>query len=125
MQPPAITALSVPVSGTPRLIRLIPSLENIQAEVQGNIEEVSINSEASLYLNETGKIESLDVNENANRLAEAGQIGLAPGDLIVGPVLVTGRLNREGVADGADHDVPSSVLDLCKQANITVEPLTV
>lgn len=121
--PQAITALVVPCDGTPaHLTSITPDLDTLQRLVGGDIEALNLTGDAAVYLAQEGKFLGLPVNAAMNRLVAVAQVGLHPGDFIVGQCVVTGSRNRAGRADGGDHDVPASVLDLCARAGVEVLP---
>lgn len=64
------------------------SLEELQGVVGGYIEILPLDSEDKtiMVLNEEGKLTGLELNPKATFLTR--DIGLMPGDVIVGPVLV-------------------------------------
>lgn len=79
------------------------SLEGLQAIVGGYIEAVGLKCPhpATAYINEEGKIEGLDANPVATRVAH-----LMAGDFIAGPMIILGAPDDEG----NDTPVPDRVL---------------
>lgn len=75
--------------------------------VGGNIEAVSVGSDAVMYLNEEGKLQGLDVNHIATALYRDAIDTL---DIIVGNVCIVGNDGGEN-----DVDVPLSYLDKAKK----------
>lgn len=84
-------------------------LNDLQAIVNGDIEAVG-SGNCAIWLNETGKLQGLSVNDRATKLARRMRV-ISAADFIVGDVAVTGFNDDTGQAASA----PSPVLQfLCK-----------
>lgn len=83
-------------------------LETLQSLVGGYIEAVNFGPGVVALLNEDGKMLGLPTNNRATRWAIARNIGLRPGDYIVGTMVIVGAVD----ADGDFTDVPDDVLEL-------------
>lgn len=121
MTTPRITALVIPADGTDAYLTAISAtVSSMQHIVGGAVEAIGLTRDSVMYLHEEGKFIGLPINGNANRVVFLADPGLASWDFLVGPVVVTGALDSRGRNDGADHDVPASVLDLCLRAGLRV-----
>lgn len=120
---PPITALVIPAGeGEPaRLAPITADLETMQGLVGGWLEALSLGQGAVMYLNEEGKILGLPLNTAANRIVALANPGLAPGDFIVGQVIILGDTAPDGTEDGAEHDVPASALEWCRLAGVKID----
>lgn len=96
-------AVVIQPDGTATIEDADVSLSGLQAVVGGYIEAVGLKcpTPATAYINEEGKLEGLDVNLAATRIAH-----LMPGDFIAGPMIVLGAPDDEG----DDTPVPDEVL---------------
>lgn len=72
----------------------VTGLESMQAAVGGYVELLELPGGTLLWLDEEGKLKGRDVNVVATNITR--NIGLMPGDLIVGDVLLTGPLTDDG-----------------------------
>jgi len=91
------------------------SLADYQRAVGGWIECVEIEAaghEATIYLNEEGKMWSLDKNDAVTALA-AGRI--FEGDYIAGDVAIVGGVDSEGDTLSLHPDAATEILDRLKQ----------
>lgn len=94
------------------------TLEDFQKLVGGDIESVNWNESVTAYVNEDGKMLGLPLNSRATTLAHhTYKIGLAPDDCIVGPLVLVGMVDAEGI----DTDVPEHLID--KIVGITIDCL--
>ena len=74
----------------------VNGLEDFQQHVGGYVEALSSDDgDHTIWLNEEGKIAGLPVNSKGHRIVHELTI-LAPDDVIVGPVLITGDLADDG-----------------------------
>ena len=74
----------------------VQGLEDFQRHVGGYVEALSSDDgDHTIWLNEEGKIAGLPVNSKGHRIVHELTI-LAPDDVIVGPVLITGDLADDG-----------------------------
>jgi hypothetical protein len=78
-----------------------PTYERLSAAVDGYLQALDLagiagleEGQAVMWLNEEGKLNGLPVNNLATALTR--HIGLAPNDLIVGNVIITGGVDDEG-----------------------------
>lgn len=118
-----ITVLVIPVEGGAHLRRIAPDLASLQALVGGYIENVQLPYQGVLYCNEEGKFEGRSPNRHATVLARHLNAGLAPGDIIVGDVVIVGVVSAAGARDGDDHDVPTRIVEECRTIGIDVRDL--
>jgi hypothetical protein len=86
-------ALVIEVDGSHRLLELSKS-EHAQASaiheaLGGYLEYVEMPNGLSMFCNEHGKIEGMEVNVRATKLS-----GLFPRDVIAGPVVIMGEIDR-------------------------------
>lgn len=117
----SIRALVITTSDERAFLRVIEDdLEDLTAIVGGFIEAINVTEDAIMYLNEEGKLHGLPFNYSANALIRAAPFRLHGGDFLVGNVVVVGTRNGLGQHDAENHDVPKSVLTLCRSAGIEV-----
>lgn len=90
--------------GTTEIITL-SSLESFQDAVGGFIEAIALR-DATMYVNEEGKLNGLPVNSNANVIARAFGSRISYDDLIVGDVIIVGPTDDYG----CDTDCPQSLI---------------
>lgn len=83
------------------------SFAGMQELVGGYVELIKFGRSGCAYLNEDGKGLGLPYNRLATLLCLYFRVGLAPGDFIVGPLIITGPLDR----DGNDTDIATQVAD--------------
>lgn len=122
----AVRALVVPAGQSAAYVQEVsPDLETIQGFIGGDMEAVSVGSQAIMYVNENGKYEGLAVNSCANRLLGVCGTPLElPDDYIVGDAIVFGVFGPGGTNDGNDHDIPDSLFELAARAGVPVLPTT-
>jgi len=105
-------ALLIPVEGPLEEIELVPDggaqLDQLQQLVGGYIQAVNlpeqIESDATAYINEEGKLTGLPLNRRASIFMMGA---LMTGDFIVGPFLLCGFDPKRGV----NTDVPDDVIE--------------
>lgn len=69
----------------------------IKAELDGGwLESIPFTENALAFMDEEGKMKGLPINELATKLCERYQIGLHPGDVIVGTFIIVGPADMEG-----------------------------
>lgn len=113
--PETVIAVTIsPGESTANLVRIVPDLQTLQSLVGGFIEPVTLSHDATLWLNEEGKIYGLAVNETATALVTHARIGLQPDDYIVGTCVITGSTGSD------ESDVPLSVFEILQDAGITL-----
>lgn len=102
-------ALSITTTGTVEIVEIekSTSLLQMQAAVGGYIEILTLTDEVAMVLDEEGKLKGRPFNDIAIRLPQHFAVGLRPGDMIVGDVLLIG--NEE------EADVPADVVDLLER----------
>lgn len=66
-------------------------LQALREAVRGDIEFVRMPGDMSMFCNENGKINGLELNPRATKLS-----GLFPHDVIVGPVVIMGEVDDQG-----------------------------
>lgn len=90
-------------------IEIGSGLDSLQEAVGGFIEFLPINEKHHAYINEEGKLEQLPVNLLATKFAHT-YIGIAPDDVIVGPMIILGN-DPEDEGEEGDVDV-TEVMDM-------------
>jgi len=86
-------------------VEIAPTLESLQLQVGGRVEYLSVVDGVGAYIDEEGKFKpSAQVNQVATALGHT-VIGIAQGDVIVGPMLLVGDNG-----DGNVTDVPDSAM---------------
>ena len=105
-------ALSITTTEIVSLIEIpeTDSLSQMQAAVGGYIEVLGLNAGVSMVLDEEGKLKGRPLNNIAVRLTQHYAVGLRPGDMIVGDVLLIGNDD-----EGEERDVPTDVVDLLER----------
>jgi hypothetical protein len=96
-----VKAVLLRADGTASRIE-IKSGEDINKAVGGWLEVINFQGNVFVYINEEGKLLGLPLNNRATGLAYSRNIGLIPGDVIVGNVVFVGPADN----DGNDTDVP-------------------
>jgi len=86
-----------------------PRLKELQAAVSGYIEGLTLTDDVMAYINEEGKLHGLPGNTHAMVVLASMDVRLHPGDYIAGDMVLVGRLNSRGQADGEDHDLPAAL----------------
>ncbi|CAQ03354.1 DUF3846 domain-containing protein [Clavibacter sepedonicus] len=81
-------------------------LAQLQEAVGGTIEVLEVTPACDLVIDEEGKLKGYPRNSVATALAEALDIGLAPGDYIAGPAVLIGTN-----PDGYLGPVPAHVME--------------
>lgn len=103
-----ISGLILRTDGTVNEIFVDNNLEPLQALVAGYIEVVDIGHDASMILNEEGKLIPLPRNDNATLVARS-MTHLAPEDWIAGDVLICGFDRTTGEFTDIPHDLSLAV----------------
>jgi len=84
----------IETSGESRIIELDDTLEQLQREVGGLIEAVTLPNGVTMWLNEEGKLQQLDHNKQAQFIFDHT---FGPGvDIVVGNAVITGGADEEG-----------------------------
>jgi hypothetical protein len=100
-----LKVLSVRYDRPPELLVVDGSLGSLQKLVGGDIEAVHFGAGVSAYINENGKAGGLPVNPLVSAWAWLTDIGLLPGDMIVGHAVFVGDPLPDD-EEGRDTDVP-------------------
>jgi hypothetical protein len=105
-------ALNITTTGAVSLVELneTSSLSQMQAAVGGFIEVLGLTAGLSMVFDEEGKLKGRPLNNIAIRLTQHYAVGLRPGDMIVGDVLLIGNDD-----EGEERDVPNDVVDLLER----------
>jgi len=85
------------------------NLKSLQSLVGGMIECLGMTGEVHAYIDEEGKCKGKEPNVIATMLCRKLAIGLMPGDIIVGDMILLGTLNKKGEADGEEHSFPDKI----------------
>ena len=92
----------IETTGTARVIELDDTLAQLQQAVGGYIEAVTLPNGATMWLNEEGKINGLDHNQQAQFIFDRS---FGPGvDVIVGNAVITGGPDEEGETLGLTNE---------------------
>jgi Domain of unknown function (DUF3846) len=90
-------------------------LDSLQKLVGGDIQHLQLSSTTHAYINEYGKREKLALNFIATMLSELLDIGLMPGDDIVGTMVCFGTLwDGPGMVTDGNFDVPDQLVTLVR-----------
>lgn len=105
-------ALSITTTETVSLVEIpeTDSLPRMQAAVGGYIEVLGLSAGVSMVFDEEGKLKGRPLNNIAIRLTQHYAVGLRPGDMIVGDVLLIGNDD-----EGEERDVPTDVVELLER----------
>jgi hypothetical protein len=97
----------------------IPSLDDMYEKLAcDTVEVVALTRdghEASMWLDENGKVDARPINRAGDYLAHMFS-GIAPADVIVGPILVTGGTDDEGETTDLDEKWRAFLLNLPDEA---------
>lgn len=83
-------------------VEQIKGFKHLRELVGGDLEGINFGEDAFAYLNEEGKILKLPYNKRASDLCASREIGLLPGDYIVGNFVIVGPADF----DGDETDAP-------------------
>jgi len=87
-------AVVIETSGESRTIELDGTLEQLQSEVGGLIEAVTLPNGLTMWLNEEGKLQQLDHNQQAQVIFDHS---FGPGvDIVLGNAVITGGADEDG-----------------------------
>ena len=98
--------LQIRTNGDIEEIEIDNNLDSMQAAVGGMIEFIPMTKEVHAYIDEEGKLKGKELNAWATLACCHFNVGLAPGDKIVGDMILLGSLNADGQSDGDSHDIP-------------------
>lgn len=103
-------AVKVPAEGTATVIDYSGNeLENLQSHVGGWIEQITLSQgNYTMFVNEEGKLNGLPYNMKATALFIANFP--TTDDIIVGDVLITGGVDKEGEQLGLDQATASEIV---------------
>lgn len=101
--------------GEADIVRIPTDLKSLQRLVGGDLEMVTLDGEAHLYINENGKCDGKRQQWNywASLLVDSYRPGFIKIDSIVGTAIVLGS-----TADGQEADVPDSVRNTMRRLSI-------
>jgi hypothetical protein len=100
--------LQIRTNGDIEEIEIDKGLESLQKSVGGMIEYLQVTDEVHAFIDEEGKLKGKKVNALATMVCCHFDVGLMPGDLIVGDMVLLGSLNEDGEADGDSYDIPDN-----------------
>lgn len=98
-------ALLIPVSGKPELFELPEDGGTLRETLGGSFEGLQGPNGGIAYINAYGKLEGLEVNQFATMVMTTY---LMASDYIAGPIVICGKVDREG----RDTDINSDVANL-------------
>ena len=98
--------LQIRTNGDVEEIEIDKGLDSMQSAVGGMIEFIPMTKEVHAYIDEEGKLKGKEVNALATMTCCHLNVGVAPGDMILGDMIILGSLNAEGQSDGDSHDIP-------------------
>ena len=91
-------AIAIRVDGTIKNVEMDSDLASLQAAVGGYIQHLQMTRKVHAYIDEEGKMKGKAVNGMATMLCRKLEIGLMPGDMIVGDMFLFGT-DHEGSKD--------------------------
>jgi len=100
--------LRIRTNGVVEEIEIENSLDGMQKAVGGMIEFIPMTDEVHAYIDEEGKLKGKETNAKATWACCRFNVGLQPGDLIVGDMILLGSLNADGECDGNSYDIPDN-----------------
>lgn len=95
-------------------IKELAGYEGLVEAVGGDIQLLHFGDNATSYVNEYGKIEGLPSNLLATFLCHHFDVGLLPGDVISGVMVVVGPLDDEGDLTDVMDDTIDAILTMVK-----------
>ena len=98
-------AIAIRQDGTIENIEIESGLDSLQKAVGGYIEALQMTPEVHAYIDEEGKLKGKGVNVMASMLCKKLEIGLMPGDMIVGDMILLGT-----GTEGDSIDIPEDFI---------------
>ena len=98
-------AIVIKQDGTIENVEIESGLDSLQEAVGGMIEALQLTPEVHAYIDEEGKLKGKGVNVMASMLCKKLEIGLMPGDMIVGDMILLGT-----GTEGDSIDIPDNFI---------------